>query len=99
MARRNVAPGMGLDHKALARGLGRLKSGGGGVRLVGRDGKTLAYLKRRRVTVPAALVAKAPRRLGEFNLESNGRWAGVACADTETARRVLEYVAGKKEDK
>ena len=85
-----------LDHKTLARGLGRLKTGGGGVRLVTKDGKTLAYLKRHRVTVPAALVAKAPKRLGTFKLESNGRWAGVACADTDAARAVLEYVAGRK---
>jgi hypothetical protein len=97
MARTNVAPPAGLDHKALAGGLGRLKTGGGGVRLVGKDGATLAYLKKRRITVPASLVTKAPRGLGAFQLESNGRWAGVAVADTAAARRVVEYVAGQME--
>jgi hypothetical protein len=48
--------------------------------------------------VPASLVAKAPKRLGTFQAESNGRWAGVAMADDEAARRVLEYVAARKEE-
>ena len=100
MARKNVttARSAALDHKTLAAGLGKLK-GPGRNRLVGSDGKTLAYLKKYMVTVPAALVARAPKRLGSFTLESNGRWAGVACADTLAARRVLEYVVCQKEEK
>jgi hypothetical protein len=85
-------------NKALASGLGKLK-GPRRDRLVGPDGKTLAYLKKHMVTVPAALVAKAPKKLGTFTVEANGHWAGVACADTVAARRVLEYVARQKEDK
>jgi hypothetical protein len=96
MARRNVAPARtALDHKALAAGLGKLK-GPGRDRLVGPDGKTLAYLKKHMVTVPAALVAKAPKKLGTFAPESNGRWAGVKVTDTAAARAVLEYVADQK---
>lgn len=95
MARRNVAPApTALDHKALAAGLGKLK-GPRRDRLVAPDGRTLAYLKTHMVTVPAALAANAPRRLGTFTIEANGCWAGVACADTAAARRVLEYVAQK----
>jgi hypothetical protein len=96
MASTNVAPAhAGLDHNALARGLGKLVTGKGYDRLV-VGGKTLAYLKKGKVTVPAALVAKAPKRLGVFRVERNGRWAGVAIADTAAARAVLEYVAEQR---
>src|SRR5689334_14006166 len=96
MARRNVAPPATLDHKALAKGLGRLMPDGrSGYGRIVVGGKTLAYLKRHRVIVPAALAAKAAKRLGAFTTESNGRWAGVTCADTAAARAVLEYVAQK----
>jgi hypothetical protein len=88
----------GLDPKTLARGLGKLKPGAGYTRVVASDGATLAYVKRSTLSVPAALVVKAPKRLGAFQVESNGRWAGVAVADNDAARRVLEYVAGRREE-
>jgi hypothetical protein len=89
---------VGLDPKTLARGLGTVKPGAGYARLVASDNTTLAYIKCSTLTVPAALVAKAPKRLGVFHVESNGRWAGVAAADNDAARRVLEYVAQRKEE-
>jgi hypothetical protein len=100
MARRNVTaePPAGLNHRALAAGLGKLK-GPGGDRLVGPDGSTLAYLKKHVVTVPAALVAKAPKKLGTFTAEANGHWAGVKVADNTAAREVLEYVASAHQQK
>lgn len=90
---------VGLDPKKLARGLGKIKPAAGYTRLVASDNTTLAYIKRSTLTVPAALVAKAPKRLGAFQLESNGRWAGVAVADNDAARRILEYVAQRKEER
>lgn len=94
-----MAESHALDPKALARGIGTVKTGNGYPRIVRKsDGKTLAYVKVAMLTVPAALVAKAPRRLGEFKVEANGRWAGVKVADIAEARRVIEYVAGRKEN-
>jgi hypothetical protein len=86
----------GLAPKVLARGLGKVKSGPGYARLVASDGSTIAYIKRTRLTVPAALVAKAPKRLGAFQVEGNGRWAGVSVADNDAARQVLEHVAQRR---
>jgi len=89
-----TAPASGIDVKALAEGIGQVVEGPGYVRVVA-GGKTIAYVKRGTVTVPAALVAKAPKRLGSFKVEKNGRWAGVAVTDTAKARAVLEHVAQK----
>lgn len=87
-----------LDPAKAAEGIGEIVTKPGYVRVVA-DGTTVAYIRRTSVSVPAALVARAPKRLGAFKLESNGRWAGVAVADTVAARRVLEYVAVRKEEK
>ena len=83
-----------VDPAKAAEGIGNVVTGPGYVRVV-VDGKTIAYVKRTTVTVPAALVAKAPKRLGAFKVEGNGRWAGVAVADTAKARAVLQFVAQK----
>lgn len=83
-----------LDHKAIAAGLGELKEGGGYSRVLA-DGKTIAYLKKGGLAVPAALVKKAPAKLGKFTVEKNGTWANVPVADTAAARAVLEYVVGQ----
>jgi hypothetical protein len=83
-----------LDPAAVAEGIGKLVEGRGYARVL-VDGKTVAYVKPGTVTVPAALVAKAPKRLGTFKVEKNGRWAGVAVTDTAKARAVLEHVAQK----
>jgi hypothetical protein len=91
MAKATVSP---LDPAKVAAGIGSITEGRGYARVV-VEGKTLAYIKRSTVTVPAALVAKAPKRLGEFKTETNGRWAGVAVAGSDKARAVLEYVALK----
>ncbi len=80
-----------LDPAAAAEGIGQVVQGPGYVRVV-VGGKTIAYVKRGTVTVPAALVAKAPKRLGTFKVEKNGRWAGVAATNTARARAVLEHV-------
>jgi len=84
-----------LDPAAVAEGIGKVVKGPGYARVV-VDGETIAYIKPGTVTVPASLVAKAPRRLGTFKVERNGRWAGVALTDTAKARKVLEYVVGQK---
>ncbi len=84
-----------LDPAAVAEGIGQVVKGRGYARVV-VGGKTVAYVKPATITVPATLVAKAPKRLGAFKVEKNGRWAGVALTDTAKARRVLEYVAGQK---
>jgi hypothetical protein len=92
MAEQNVTAG--LDHKAIADGLGELKEGPGYSRVLGPGGNgTIAYLKKDTVTVKAAALAGAPKKakLPEFTVEKNGQWAG-AKVDTATARRVLEYV-------
>jgi hypothetical protein len=88
----------GLDPNVLARGLGKVKTGPGYARIVARDGGTIAYVKRHRLTVPAALVAKAPRRLGAFTVEGNGRWAGATQTDNDAARAVLEHVVARREE-
>lgn len=83
-----------VDPAKAAEGIGKIVKGPGYVRVV--VGKTtIAYVKRATVTVPAALVTKAPKRLGAFTVEGNGRWAGVPVADTAKARAVLEFVARK----
>jgi hypothetical protein len=94
-ARKVTTAPTGLDHAAVATGLGELKHGNGYDRLV-VDGKTLAYIKKDTVTVKTSAVAGAPKKakLPEFTLEKNGQWAG-AKVDNATARRVLEYIVGK----
>ena len=85
---------VGLDHKAIAEGIGELKEGTGYSRvLVG--GKTIAYLKKASVTVPAALVATAPKKLASFKVEKNGVWAGAQVDSEANARAIVEYVAQK----
>jgi hypothetical protein len=83
-----------IDVKALAKGIGTVKVGPGYARIMA-GGRALAYVKRSTVTVPADLVKRAPKKLGRFSVESNGRWAGVKVADTAAARAVLEHVAQK----
>ena len=83
-----------LDPATVAEGIGRVVKGPGYVRVV-VDGKTIAYIKPATISVPASLVAKAPKRLGTFKPEANGRWASVAVADTAKARAVVEHVAQK----
>jgi hypothetical protein len=92
MADKAPAP---IDVKALAKGIGVVRKGPGYVRIL-VDGTTLAYAKRTTVTVPAGLVKRAPKRLGSFTVEKNGKWAGVAVSDTAQARAVLEYVAEQR---
>jgi hypothetical protein len=84
-----------LDPAAVAEGIGKVVEGPGYARVV-VGGRTVAYVKPATMSVPAALVAKAPKRLGAFKVERNGRWAGVAVTDTAKARKVLEYVVGQK---
>lgn len=84
-----------LDHAAVADGLGELKEGAGYGRVVGPDGKTLAYIKKGALAVPAALVKKAPKKLGSVTVEKNGKWANVAVDTIEKARAVLEYVVAR----
>jgi hypothetical protein len=85
-----------LDPAAVAKGIGTAVEGPGYVRVV-VDGKTIAYVKPATITVPAWLIVKAPKRLGAFKVEANGRWAGIAVTDSAKARKILEYVAGQKE--
>jgi hypothetical protein len=92
MVERNVTPG--LDHKAIAKGIGELKVGGGSARVI-VAGKTLAYLKARRIAVRAAHVKRLPKKLGSAVPEANGTWANVAVKDTAAARAVLKFVADK----
>lgn len=87
-----------LDPAALAEGIGgKLVPGKGYARLVGGDGKTLAYIKKNSIAVPASLVAKAPKKVGTFKVEANGRWAGAKVSSTDKARAIVEYVAGQRE--
>ena len=95
MATGNVTAGAGLDHEAIAKGIGELKVGGGSTRVLGPNGKTLAYLKSTRLAVPAALVGRLPKKLGSAVVEANGRWANVGVDGTAAARAVLEYVAAQ----
>jgi hypothetical protein len=93
MSGENVA-GAGLDHTAIAAGIGELKEGNGYSRvLVG--GKNVAYLKRASLAVPARLVVKAPKRLGSFKVEANGRWANAPADTVAKARAILEYVVAR----
>jgi hypothetical protein len=92
MVERNVTPG--LDHKAIAMGIGELEVGGGSARVV-VGGKTLAYLKTTRIAVRAAHIKRLPKKLGTAVPEANGTWANVAVKDTAAARTVLQFVAEK----
>ncbi len=88
-----------IDLKAMAAGIGLVKTGKGYCRIVA-GGATLAYVKPGgTVTVPAKLVARAPKKLGSFSVESNGRWAGVRVRDTAAGRAILEYVAAQCAEK
>lgn len=93
MAEATVSPS--LDHAAIAAGLGELKQGAGYSRVVVPDGKTLAYIKKGVLAVPAGLVKKTPKKLGSFTVEKNGKWANVAVDSTDKARAVLEYVVAQ----
>jgi hypothetical protein len=90
MRKANATPAP-LDHAASAAGLGELKEGNGYDRVV-VDGKTIAYLKKGRIAVPTALVAKAPKKLGAFTPEKSGPWSNAVVDSTEQARAILEYV-------
>jgi hypothetical protein len=90
-----AAPAPVIDVKAMAKGIGTIKKSASYSRIVVGK-KTLAYVKRGTVTVRADLVRRAPKKLGRFSVESNGRWAGVAVADTTAARAVLEYAASRR---
>jgi hypothetical protein len=92
MVERNVTPG--LDHEAIAQGIGELKVGKGSSRVV-MNGKTLAYLKATRLAVRTEHVKRLPKKLGTPVPEANGTWANVAVKDTAAARAVLQYVAEK----
>jgi hypothetical protein len=92
MVEQNVTPG--LDHEAIAQGIGELKVGGGSARVV-VGGKTLVYLKVRRIAVRAAHVQGLPKKLGSAVPEANGTWANVAVKDTAAARAVVQFVAEK----
>lgn len=97
MAERNVTPG--LDHEAIAEGIGELKVGGAtgeSVRVV-VGGQTVAYIKKTRLAVRLAHVKQLPKKLGQPVPEANGAWANIAVKDTAAARAVLAYVAGQKE--
>jgi hypothetical protein len=83
-----------LDPAKVAEGIGKIVKGPGYVRVV-VDGKTIAYLKRASVAVPAALVVKAPKKLAIFKVEANGRWAGASVESVQKARAILEHVARK----
>jgi hypothetical protein len=93
MAARSVTT-TGLDHEAIANGIGELKVGGGSARVV-VGGKTLAYLKTSRIAVRAVHVKRLPKKLGVAVPESNGVWANVAAKDGAAARAVLQFVAEK----
>jgi hypothetical protein len=93
MAARSVTS-TGLDHEAIAKGIGELNVGGGSARVV-VGGKTLAYIKATRVAVRAAHVKRLPKKLGTPVPEANGTWANVAVKDAATARAVLQFVAEK----
>jgi hypothetical protein len=88
MVKRNVTPG--LDHEAIAGGIGELKVGNGSSRVV-VTGKTLAYLKATRIAVRAVHVKRLPKKLGSPVAEANGTWANVAVSSTAEARAVLEH--------
>jgi site-specific DNA recombinase len=84
MAAKSVTPA-GLDHAAIAEGIGRLVVGGktgGSVRVLDSDGRTLAYIKPTRLAVRAAHVRRMPKRLGRPIPEANGKWVNVPVADT-----------------
>lgn len=84
-----------LDHAAIAEGLGELREGAGYSRVLGANGKTLAYLKKGVVAVPTAQVARLPKKLGTAVAEKSGPWSNVAVADTAAARAVLEYAVAQ----
>ncbi len=100
MARKTTDPNRpALDVKALARGIGKVQTSAGYDRIVVGK-RTLAYVKRGgTVTIPYELIKGAPRKLGRFAVEANGRWAGAKVADTAQARQILEYVAARKEER
>jgi hypothetical protein len=94
MAAKKATARVSLDHSTIAEGIGELKEGNGYDRVT-VDGKTVAYLKQGRIAVPTALVAKAPKRLGEFKPERSGPWSNAAVDTTAKARAILEHVVAR----
>ena len=85
----------GLDHEAIAKGIGELKIGGktgASVRVVA-NGQTIAWIKPTRLAVQLTHVERLPKKLGVVVPEANGRWGNVVVKDTAAARALLEYVA------
>ena len=88
-----------LDRAKIAEGLGELKDGQHYGRILGPDGKTLVYVKKESLAVPAELVKGAPKKLGTFTPEKNGKWATVPVADMAAARAIIEFVSAKAAEK
>jgi hypothetical protein len=84
----------GLDHRAIAAGLGDLVEGTDYDRLV-VDGRTIAYIKKGTVAAHLAHLARLPKKLGTAEPEKSGPWANVRVDSDATARAILEHVVAQ----